>query len=404
MCERDPSVSAIWLAIRVKRSTDRILTTHAGSLPRPREVLDLVEGRDQREVLAQEGAAEVIAEAVRAAVQRQVTVGIDVPSDGEMGRVGFSAYVTERLTGFDGEGRSMAPQVERSMFPEFYAETGSGPTRVPFPACNGAISWRGPEFIRRDIATYRAGLDALRQGQGERNIEEAFIPAVSPGQIWLNFSNDYYASDAEFVLAAAAALSNEYRAIVEAGFVLQLDDPGLAMGWNRGEFAERTLDEYRAVVAQHIDAINLALQETPPERVRLHVCWGNGEWPHVRDIPLAEIVDLLYGANVGALYVEGANPRHAHEWRVFQEHPLPQGMVLIPGVIDTVTNFVEHPDLVAERIVRYAEVVGKQNVIAGTDCGFGTIARSQPRVHPTIAWAKLESLAEGARRASAQLW
>jgi 5-methyltetrahydropteroyltriglutamate--homocysteine methyltransferase len=381
----------------MKRSADRMLTTHAGSLPRPPEVLDLVEGRDQRQVLAVEGAAEVINRAVHNAVDRQLEIGIDVPSDGEMGRVGFSAYVTERLTGFDGEPRSMPPPVERSLFPEFYAEASAGPTRVQFPACDGPIEWRGPEFIQRDIGRYRAALDSTLP-------LEAFMPAVSPGQLWLNFSNNYYASDTEFVLAAARALSNEYRAIVEAGFILQLDDPGLAMGWNRPEFAGRTFDDYRAIVLQHVEAINVALDGIPPDRVRLHVCWGNGEWPHVRDIPLVEIVDLLYAANVGALYVEGANPRHGHEWRVFQDHPLPDGMLLIPGVIDTVTNFVEHPDLVAERIVRYASVVGKENLIAGTDCGFGTIARSHPRVHPTIAWAKLESLTEGARRASEQLW
>jgi 5-methyltetrahydropteroyltriglutamate--homocysteine methyltransferase len=381
----------------VKRSTDRILTTHAGSLPRPREVLELVEGRDQREVLAREGAAELIAQAIKSAVQKQVDVGIDMPSDGEMGRVGFSAYVTERLTGFEGEPRPMSGQVERSLFPEFYAQPGFGPTGLQFPTCNGPITWRGPEFIQRDIATFQGAL-------GSVSPVEAFMPAVSPGQIWLNFQNDYYPSDEAFIFAAAAALSNEYRAIVDAGFVLQLDDPGLAMGWNRGEFADKTFDEYRRVVAQHIEAINVALNGIPPERVRLHVCWGNGEWPHVRDVPLAEIVDLLFQANAQALYVEGANPRHGHEWRVFEQHRLPEGKVLIPGVIDTVTNFVEHPDLVADRIVRYAQVVGKENVIAGTDCGFGTIDRSQPRVHPTIAWAKLQSLAEGARRADELLW
>ena len=383
----------------MQRSTERTLTTHAGSLPRPREVLELVEGRDQREVLAHTGAAEVIASAVRAAVTRQVDVGIDVPSDGEIGRVGFSAYVTERLTGFDGPGRAMAPQVERSMFPEFYAETAAGPTRLLFPTCNGPITWRGPESIQRDIATFKSALQ-----QAKHAPEEAFMPAVSPGQIWLNFSNDYYASDTHFIVAAAEALTHEYRAIVDAGFILQLDDPGLAMGWNRAEFADSTFDDYRRVVAEHVDAINLALRGIPADRVRLHVCWGNGEWPHVRDVPLGEIIDVLFAANVGALYVEGANPRHGHEWQVFREHPLPDGMVLIAGVIDTVTNFVEHPDLVAERIGRYAQVLGRENFIASTDCGFGTIARSHPRVHPTIAWAKLESLAEGARRASAQLW
>jgi 5-methyltetrahydropteroyltriglutamate--homocysteine methyltransferase len=382
----------------VKRSDERILTTHAGSLPRTREILDLVENRDQRQVLAQPGASEKIADAVRAVVDRQAQVGIDVPSDGEMGRVGFSSYATERLSGFDGEPRPMLGQVERSMFPEFYAETGAGPGRgAQWPTCNGPITWRGPEFIERDIATFKSALASAAP-------TEAFMPAVSPGQIWLNFQNEYYPSDKEFVLAAARALGNEYRAIVDSGLLLQVDDPGLAMGWNRGQFADKSLDDYRAVVQDHVEAINVALEGIPEDRVRLHVCWGNGELPHVRDVPLEAIIDLLYAAHAGAIYVEGANPRHGHEWKVFEQHPLREGMVLIPGVIDTVTNFVEHPDLVAERIVRYAGVVGKENVIAGTDCGFGTIARSNPRVHPTIAWAKLESLAEGARRASAQLF
>jgi 5-methyltetrahydropteroyltriglutamate--homocysteine methyltransferase len=375
------------------RSTDRILTTHAGSLPRPPEILELVEGRDQREVEFDQR----FADAVGAVVRRQVEMGIDVPTDGEMGRVGFSSYATERLTGFDGERRPMTGQVERGMFPEFYADAMGPSAGIGWPACNGPISWRGPEFIRRDIAT-------LREALAGSEPTEVFMPAVSPGQIWLNFSNDYYQSDEEYVLAAADALRNEYREIIEAGFVLQLDDPGLAMGWNRGEFASRTYDDYRKVVAQHIDAINHALEGLPRDRVRLHVCWGNGEWPHVRDVPLAEIVDELLRVNAQGIYVEGANPRHGHEWAVFKDRKLPDDLVVIPGVIDTVTNFVEHPDLVAERIVRFANVVGKENVIAGTDCGFGTIARSRPRVHPTLAWAKLESLVEGARRASAQLW
>jgi 5-methyltetrahydropteroyltriglutamate--homocysteine methyltransferase len=381
----------------MKRSTERILTTHAGSLPRPREVLDLVEGRDQREVSALPGADQVVDQAVHAVVRRQLDAGIDVLSDGEMGRVGFSSYATERLTGFDGARRPMADPVERSIFPEFYAELAQRPSRPPFPSCDGPITWRGPEFVQRDIATFRGALQGVSPA-------DAFMPAVSPGQIWLNFANEYYPSDEDYVFAAAEALANEYRAIVDAGFVLQLDDPGLAMGWNRAEFADRTLDDYRKVLAQHIGAINHALHGIPADRVRLHVCWGNGEWPHVRDVPLAEIIDLLFEVNAQAIYVEGANPRHGHEWRVFEDHPLPDSKVVIGGVIDTVTNFVEHPDLVAERIVRYAKVVGKENVLAGTDCGFSTFARSQPRVHPTIAWAKLQSLAEGARRASQQLW
>jgi len=381
----------------MKRSSERILTSHAGSLPRPREVLDLVEGRDQRQVLATPDALRVVATAVKTAVRAQMEAGIDVLSDGEMGRTGFSSYATERLSGFDGQPRSMVAQVERTMFPEFYKDMALPPSGLRFPACNGPITWRGPEFIQRDIATLRSAIEDLSPA-------EVFMPAVSPGQIWLNFANEYYSSDEDYVFAAAEAMSNEYRAIVEAGFVLQLDDPGLAMGWNRAEFADRTFDDYRQVLAQHIGAINHALHGIPADRVRLHVCWGNAEWPHVRDIPLAEMVDLLFQVNADGISVEGANPRHGHEWRVFEDHPLPEGKVLIPGVIDTVTNFVEHPDLVAERIVRYARVVGRENVIAGTDCGFGTFARAHPRVHPSVAWAKLETLAEGARRASARLW
>jgi 5-methyltetrahydropteroyltriglutamate--homocysteine methyltransferase len=384
-----------WLGPLMKRSTERILTTHAGSLPRPREILDLVEGRDQRDVLTVAGAAQVIDDAVKMVVRQQVQTGIDIPTDGEMGRVGFSSYATERLTGFDGALQPMQPQVERAIFPEYYAEMALSP--LHFPACNGPITWRGPSFITRDIASLKAAVQDVAP-------VEVFMPAVSPGQIWLNFQNQYYPSDEAFVFAAADALANEYRAIVGSGFILQLDDPGLAMGWNRAEFADHTVEDYRRIVAQHVEAINHALKGIPADRVRLHVCWGNGEWPHVRDVPLAALVDLFFGVNAEGLSVEGANPRHGHEWRVFEDHKLPEGKVLIPGVIDTVTNFVEHPDLVAERIVRYASVVGKENVIAGTDCGFGTFARSKPRVHPTVAWAKLQTLVEGAQRASQQLW
>jgi len=262
----------------MKRSTERILTTHAGSLPRPPAILELVEGRDQREVLATPGADQLISEAVKAVVHRQVQAGIDVPTDGEMGRVGFSSYATERLTGFDGTPRPVQTQVESALFPEFYAEMALGPSRPDLPACNGPIAWRGPSFIQRDIARLKAAVQDVAP-------VEVFMPAVSPGQIWLNFQNEYYPSDEAYVFAAADALANEYRAIVDAGFILQLDDPGLAMGWNRAEFAERTLEDYQRIVAQHVEAINHALQGIPADRVRLHVCWGNGEWPHVRDVP-----------------------------------------------------------------------------------------------------------------------
>ena len=379
----------------MQRSTDRILTTHTGSLPRPPELLELLEGRDQREARAQPEYERRVMEAVNDSVRHQMEVGIDIPSDGEMGRVAFSWYIIDRLTGFDGPRRSVMQRVETQMFPEFYASI-SGPN-LSLPACNGPITWRGPELIQQDIATLKAATRGLAP-------TEVFMPAVSPGQIWLNFPNDYYATDDAFIEAAADALRGEYRAIVDADLILQLDDPGLAMGWNRIEFADQTFDDYRKVVARHVDAINHAIDGLPADRIRLHTCWGNGENPHVRDIPLVEIIDILYGARAQGLSVEGSNPRHEHEWSVFKDHPLPEGKVLIAGVIDSVTNFVEHPDLVVERIGRFASVVGKENVIASTDCGFGTAARAQARVHPTVAWAKLQTLAEGARRASERLW
>jgi 5-methyltetrahydropteroyltriglutamate--homocysteine methyltransferase len=379
----------------MQRSNERILTTHTGSLPRPPELREILEGRDQREARAQPEYAPRVEDAVRQAVRTQAQIGLDVINDGEMGRVAFSWYVTERLSGFDGPRRSVMQRVEQQMFPEFYASMSVA--GLELPACNAPITWRGPEYIQQDIATLRAassGAEAV----------ELFMPAVSPAQIWLNFGNDYYPSDEAFVMAVAEALRNEYRAIVDAGFVLQLDDPGLAMGWNRLEFADKSLDDYRRVVEQHVEAINYALEGIPADRVRLHTCWGNQELPHVRDIPLAAIIDILYRVKAEGLSVEASNPRHAHEWSVFKDHPLPDGKVLLPGVIDSVTNFVEHPDLVAERIVRFAGVVGKENVIADTDCGFGTAVRMQPRVHPTVVVAKLQSLVEGAHRASERLW
>jgi 5-methyltetrahydropteroyltriglutamate--homocysteine methyltransferase len=379
----------------MQRSTERILTTHTGSLPRSTELLEILEGHDQREARAHPQYTRLVQTAVADAVRQQKNAGIDIPSDGEMGRVSFSWYITDRLTGFDGPRRSVMQRVETQLFPEFYAWQGA-PT-LGLPACNGPITWRGPELIRQDIANFKAALQGVETG-------DVFMTAVSPGQIWLNFPNDYYPNDDAFIEAAAEALRNEYREIVDAGLILQLDDPGLAMGWNRAEFADRTLDDYRVVLARHVEAINHAIDGLPADRIRLHTCWGNGENPHVRDIPLVEIIDILYRARAEGLSVEGSNPRHEHEWSVFKDHPLPDGKVLIAGVIDSVTNFVEHPDLVAERIGRFASVVGKENVIASTDCGFGTSARSQMRVHPTVVWAKLKTLAEGAQRASERLW
>jgi 5-methyltetrahydropteroyltriglutamate--homocysteine methyltransferase len=279
------------------------------------------------------------------------------------------------------------------MFPEYYESV------VPHvhAACNGPIGWRGDEHILRDIADLKAAV---------QNISPAgvFMPAVSPGQVCHNFPNDYYPTHEAYIFAVADAMKHEYRAIVEAGFVLQIDSPDLALSWNTPEFADKSFDDYRKFVALHIEVINHALEGIPSDRVRLHVCWGNAERPHVRDVPMAEIIDVVYRAKVDAISFEGANPRHAHEWKIFKDHPLPEGKIIIPGVIDTLTNFVEHPELVAERIERYASIVGNENVIAGTDCGFSTQVRSKPRVHPTVAWAKLRTLAEGAKLTSGRLW
>jgi 5-methyltetrahydropteroyltriglutamate--homocysteine methyltransferase len=358
-------------------------------------LVQMVEGHDQREIRTHPGFMSQVQAAVAEVVHKQAAIGIDVLSDGEMSKVAFSAYVTERVTGFDGPPRPPAPQIESRLFPEYYQTL--PPLGPSFRACNGPITWRGDAYVQQDIATLKAALSGV-------SATEVFLPAVSPGQIWFNFPNDYYPTDEAYIYAVADALKHEYRAIVEAGFLLQLDSPELAMAWNRAEFAEQTFADYRQFVAHHIAAINYALEGIPADRVRLHLCWGNGERPHVRDCPIAEFVDIIYTVHAQALSFEGANPRHAHEWKIFKDHPLPEDKLIIPGVIDSLTNVVEHPELVAERIGRYAEIVGKERVIAGTDCGFSTGVRAQPRVHPTVAWAKLQALAEGATLATQQLW
>jgi 5-methyltetrahydropteroyltriglutamate--homocysteine methyltransferase len=377
----------------MKRSTDRILTTHTGSLPRPAELVARMAGRDQRELVTTPEFDLQVATAVTDVVRRQRAAHIDIVSDGEMSKSGFSTYITERISGFDGAERAQPPSVEVGMFPEYYADV--PPT--PHPVCTGDITWRGDAGVERDIANFKAALAQV-------SVTEAFMPSVSPGQVCFNFPNDHYRSEEAYLFAVADAMKHEYRKIVDAGLLLQIDSPDLALCWGRPEFAGKAYGDYRTQVEQHVAAINHALHGIPADRVRLHVCWGNAERPHVRDVPIAEIIDVVYRARVGALLFEGANPRHAHEWKIFREHPLPNGKIIVPGVIDTLTNFVEHPELVAERIERYAGIVGRENVIAGTDCGFSTRVRSKPRVHPTVAWAKLQSLAEGARLASQRLW
>jgi 5-methyltetrahydropteroyltriglutamate--homocysteine methyltransferase len=333
--------------------------------------------------------------AVEEVVLRQAAAGIDLVSDGEMGKPGFTNYITERLSGFGGES-PFPPMGDLADFPEYAAELYERRgARIRYPRCEAPVAVASLAGLERDIANLRAALSQVK-------VEDAFLPAASPGVIVQDFDNVYYDTREEYLDAVAAAMAVEYRAIVDAGFLLQVDAPDLAMS-RHIHYRDAPIQEFRAAIRQHVDALNHALEGIPSERVRLHVCWGNYPGPHHHDVPLREILDLVLGAHVAAIYIEAANPRHQHEWTVFEETPLPDDKTLIVGCIDTVSNHIEHPELVAQRIERYARLVGRERVVAATDCGFGTFV-GVGAVHPTIAWAKLEALADGARLASEQLW
>jgi 5-methyltetrahydropteroyltriglutamate--homocysteine methyltransferase len=379
----------------MKRSRERILTTHAGSLARPTDLLEMVRAKDAGQPYDHEAFAARVRRAVGEAVQRQIDCGIDIVSDGEEGKPGFANYVKDRLTGIvarDG----LPPRIssDQADFPDFQPPEG-GTLNLRRMVCIGPLAWQDKAAVQTDIDNFQAALQAVEP-------TEAFLPAVSPGTLAQNVINEYYPDEEAFLFAAAEVMKEEYQAIVAAGFLLQIDSPDLAMGWHT-QFPDKTLAEFRQIIAMRVEALNHALAGIPPEQVRHHICWGNGERPHHRDAELKDLIDILLRARAGAIYVEGANPRHGHEWKVFREVTLPEGMVVIPGVIDTKTNVIEHPELVADRIINYAQVVGRENVIAGTDCGFGTSA-DRTRVVASISWAKLQSLAAGARLASAQLW
>jgi 5-methyltetrahydropteroyltriglutamate--homocysteine methyltransferase len=386
---------------RVRRSTERILTTHVGSLIRPPELLDALRRRQAGEDRAWDDA---VREAVREVVRRQVEAGIDIPNDGEYSKTGFTAYVSDRLTGFEmrspppGQSAMLNRGRDRAAFADFYREydktegqSDDGLTAV----CVGRIAYRGE-------ATLRSDLENLGVAAREAGVEEAFIPAAAPGTIELQRVNAYYPSEQAYLFAIADAMRVEYRAIVDAGFVLQVDDPRVVVQYDLQDPAP-TLDEYRAFAELRIEALNRALAGIPEDRVRYHVCWGSWHGPHTTDIPLADIVDLVLRVRAGAIVVESANPRHAHEWTVWERVKLPPGRILVPGVISHNTNAVEHPELVAQRLLTFARVVGRENVIAGADCGFAQGAAYR-RVHPSIMWAKFRALADGARLASERLW
>jgi 5-methyltetrahydropteroyltriglutamate--homocysteine methyltransferase len=383
----------------VKRSTDRILTTHTGSLPRPPDLAAALLGSDGS-LSDRERLREMARAAVREAVQRQVAAGIDVVSDGEMGKPGFAHYVKDRLSGFQGQ-PSPRPFAPRDLldFPEvaqhLFISEGKELPRPAMPTNDGPIAYIGWDQLAAD-------LDALSVEVENQSVAEAFMPAVSPGCVAMLMDTIHYHGRRDFMVALGDALREEYRAIVSRGFLLQVDCPDLALGRHL-EFPDASISEFRAKIELHIEVLNHALEGIDPDQVRIHVCWGNYPGPHHHDVPLAEILESVYQVNASGLSIEGANPRHGHEWMVFGEMPLPPDKVLIPGVIDTCTNCIEHPETVAQRIERYARVVGRERVIAGTDCGFGTMA-GRSAVVPDVAYAKLASLAEGARLASSRLW
>jgi len=376
----------------MKRSTDRILTTHTGSLPRPGELVDML----RRAEAGEPGDRAAFDAAVRAAVddtvRKQVESGVDVVNDGEQGKPGYATYLKDRVIGFGGQSRVTTVWAEGRDFPEYVARR-AGNTRSSFlrPYCDGPIAWRDFAAVQRDIDTLKAAVKGVEAA-------EVFMTAASPGVVSIFLANEYYPSREKYLEAIARVMKDEYEAIHAAGFVLQLDCPDLAMS-RHNRFPDLSLPEFRKIVGLHVEVLNEATRAIPPDRMRLHLCWGNYEGPHHLDVPLRDIIDLVLQARPAGISFEGANPRHEHEWKIWKEVELPPGKVLIPGVIDSTTNFIEHPELVAERIARYAGVVGRENVIAGTDCGFGTFADNDS-VDARIAWAKLRALADGARLAS----
>jgi 5-methyltetrahydropteroyltriglutamate--homocysteine methyltransferase len=372
----------------------KILTTHTGSLPRPPELSQVLASRETGEdsVPPPGTIASMIADAVADVVGRQAEAGIDILSDGEAGKIGYSTYVKERLSGFGGEPGTLS-LADLDDHPDFTKRALAGlVTRMP--SCDGPVSYTGQQALQADLDNFAQAL----AGTGRRG----FIPAASPGVISIFLQNRYYPSQDAYLEALAEAMAVEYRAITDAGFDLQLDCPDLAMG-RHVQYPTAELEDFKRHIHRHVEVLNHAIKGIDPDRIRLHICWGNYEGPHHHDVELREILPIVACASVGALSFENANPRHAHEWRVFEETAIPESLTLIPGVIDTSSNYVEHPDLVAERIIRLAGIVGRDRVVAGTDCGFSTFATFLP-VLPTITWEKLRSLTEGAERASKSLW
>lgn len=383
----------------MKRSTHRILTTHCGSLPRPKDLLDLMQAKAQGAPCDPAVYETRLRKAVADVVRRQADNGIDIVTDGEQGKTGFFRYIGERLDGFEESPGPRPPMfhAEVEEFPEYYEQYFKqamlGNSAVPMVplVCTGPIKYRGLEPLKRDIANLRIALEGIA-------VQDAFIPAVAPSGVG---TNQYYKTQEEYFQALASAMHEEYKAIIDAGFLVQIDDPFLTELFS---YAPLTLAEQRRTAHMYVDAVNHSLRGIPPERVRFHTCYGINEGPRVHDAPLGRVVEFVLQIDAGAYSFEAANARHEHEYHVWETVPLPEGKILIPGVITHSSNIVEHPELIAERIVRYARLVGRENVIAGADCGFSSQATYSPEIDPRVVWAKFRAMAEGARLATAQLW
>ena len=375
---------------------NRILTTHVGSLPRSAAVTDIVFGREQGKEIAEAEFARVISGAVRDVVAKQAAAGVDIVSDGEMSKISYATYIKDRLTGFDGDSKRDPPS-DLEAFPNFLRKLASagGTPAYRRPRCVGPIAVKSMAPLADDIAWFQAGLK-------DAKVTAPFMNAASPGVIALFQPNDFYPSHEAYLEALAEGMRHEYEAIVNAGFILQIDSPDLGLG-RHTLFKQRTLAEYQKLAMLHVEVLNHALRNCPADRLRLHVCGGNYEGPHHHDVPMEVVLPIALAAKPQGLLFEASNPRHAHEWTVFRDAKIPDNKVLIPGVLDSVTNFIEHPQLVAERITRFTDIVGRDRVIAGTDCGFSTFAGFGV-VDADIVYAKLAAMAEGAAIASKKLW
>jgi len=378
------------------RSTDRFLTTHTGSLPRPDDLIRMMYAKEEGVPVDREALGMRVRAAVAEVVQKQAEAGIDVINDGELSKPSYATYIKDRLAGFGGTGNTFVykdladfPKLQQRVFGD------PGRSRRKTPACNAPIGVRDPQAALADVDNLKSALGAVKAAGG-------FMSAASPGVVAVFFRNDHYPSQEAYLTAIADAMRAEYEVVANAGFVLQLDCPDLAMG-RHIQFHDADLKTFRKAAELNIAAMNHATANIPAEQLRIHVCWGNYEGPHHYDVPLAEVIDLVFKARATYISFEAANPRHAHEWTLFERVKLPEGKVLIPGVIESKSNFIEHPELIAQRIGRYAKLVGRENVMAGSDCGYGTWV-GQAAVDPDVVWAKLAALAEGARIASREFW